>query len=74
MGPGLSAYQTSKLALVRFTDFINAEYGENGAVAFCIHPGNIPGTDILGPGGESTFQVVVRISISRVYFEDKYED
>ena len=49
--PGLSAYQTSKLALLRFTEFTNAEYGEQGILAFCIHPGNIPGTDILGPRG-----------------------
>lgn len=49
-GRGLSSYQTSKLALLRFTEFIVAEYGEQGILAFCIHPGNIPGTDIF-PGG-----------------------
>ena len=49
--PGLSAYQTSKLALSRFTEFVNVEYGEKGVVAFSVHPGNVPGTDILGPGG-----------------------
>ena len=47
----LSSYQTSKLALLRFTEFVVAEYGEKGVLAFCIHPGNIPGTDIFGPGG-----------------------
>ncbi|KAK4697769.1 hypothetical protein P7C71_g367, partial [Lecanoromycetidae sp. Uapishka_2] len=50
-GPGLSAYQPSKLALLRFAEFVSVEYGEQGVVAFCVHPGNIPGTDILGPGG-----------------------
>ena len=50
-GKGMSSYQTSKLALLRFTEFVVAEYGENGVLAFCIHPGNIPGTDIFGPGG-----------------------
>ena len=40
-GPGMSSYQTSKLALLRFTEFIVAEYGEKGVLAFCIHPGNI---------------------------------
>lgn len=44
-GQGLSSYQASKLALIRFTEFIVSEYGENGVLAFCIHPGNIPGTD-----------------------------
>ncbi|KAL8905620.1 MAG: hypothetical protein Q9207_002530 [Kuettlingeria erythrocarpa] len=45
--PGLSSYQPSKLAQLRFTEFVCAEYGEQGVVAFCIHPGNIP-TDIIG--------------------------
>ena len=45
--PGVSAYQSSKLALLRFTEFVCAEYGDQGVVAFCIHPGNIP-TDIMG--------------------------
>ena len=49
--PNLSAYQTSKLALLRFAEFVSAEYGNKGVLPFCIHPGNIPGTDILGPGG-----------------------
>ena len=50
-GRGLSSYQTSKLAVLRFAEFVSSEYGEEGVLAFCIHPGNIPGTDILGPGG-----------------------
>ncbi|KAL8648450.1 MAG: hypothetical protein Q9226_005988 [Calogaya cf. arnoldii] len=45
--PGVSPYQTSKLAQLRFTDFICAEYGDQGVMAFCIHPGNIP-TDLVG--------------------------
>ena len=51
IGRSWSSYQTSKLALLRFTEFVVAEYGEQGVLAFCIHPGNIPGTDIFGPGG-----------------------
>ncbi|KAL8952619.1 MAG: hypothetical protein Q9222_001493 [Ikaeria aurantiellina] len=47
VNPGLSAYQPSKLAQLRFTEFVCAEYGDQGVVAFCIHPGNIP-TDIVG--------------------------
>ena len=41
IAPGLSSYQTSKLALLRFTEFLNSDYGEKGVLAFCIHPGNI---------------------------------
>ncbi|KAK7542101.1 NAD-P-binding protein [Phyllosticta citribraziliensis] len=39
---GASAYQTSKLALLRFTEFFNAEYAAQGLVAFSVHPGGIP--------------------------------
>ncbi|KAI1209451.1 NAD(P)-binding protein [Annulohypoxylon truncatum] len=45
--PGLSAYQTSKMAVVRLTEFFVAEYGKRGILAYSIHPGNIP-TDMLG--------------------------
>ncbi|KAL8671864.1 MAG: hypothetical protein Q9168_003654 [Polycauliona sp. 1 TL-2023] len=45
--PGASSYQPSKLAQLRFTEFICAEYGGQGVVAFCIHPGNVV-TDIMG--------------------------
>ena len=43
---GLSSYQTSKLALLRFTEFLVAEYSSKGLLAYCIHPGNIM-TDIV---------------------------
>ena len=39
--PGASAYQPSKLALCRITEFIMAEYGEAGVLAFCLHPGGV---------------------------------
>jgi NAD(P)-dependent dehydrogenase (short-subunit alcohol dehydrogenase family) len=35
----VSAYQTSKFALLRFTEFVNAEYGEQGVNCFAVHPG-----------------------------------
>ncbi|PVH87543.1 putative short-chain type dehydrogenase [Cadophora sp. DSE1049] len=52
VGPGMSSYQTSKLAVMRLMQFISEEYKEKGVVAFCFHPGNIM-TDILSefPGG-----------------------
>jgi NAD(P)-dependent dehydrogenase (short-subunit alcohol dehydrogenase family) len=40
--PGASAYQTTKFALLRLTDFLNVEYGEKGLVAYCMHPGAVP--------------------------------
>ncbi|KAI1426499.1 putative short-chain type dehydrogenase [Xylaria sp. FL1777] len=39
---GYSAYQTSKLAVLRLTEFLHAEYSAKGIVAFSIHPGNVP--------------------------------
>ncbi|TVY23556.1 Short chain dehydrogenase, partial [Lachnellula hyalina] len=45
--PGLSAYQVTKLAVLRFMEFVSAEYGGQGVLAFAVHPGNIP-TDIIG--------------------------
>jgi NAD(P)-dependent dehydrogenase (short-subunit alcohol dehydrogenase family) len=45
--PTLSAYQPSKLAVLRFMEFVGAEYGDQGVVAYCVHPGNVV-TDILG--------------------------
>lgn len=39
--PGMSGYQTTKMAIVRFSEFTNAEYGDQGVVAFSVHPGGI---------------------------------
>jgi NAD(P)-dependent dehydrogenase (short-subunit alcohol dehydrogenase family) len=39
--PGASAYQTSKLAVIRFTEFLMAEYGEEGLIAMSAHPGGV---------------------------------
>ena len=39
--PGASAYQTAKLALLRFMEFVNTEYGDKGIVAYCVHPGGV---------------------------------
>ena len=39
--PGASGYQVTKLAVLRFGEFINAEYGEQGILCFGIHPGGV---------------------------------
>ncbi|MCJ1302865.1 hypothetical protein MMC08_005670 [Hypocenomyce scalaris] len=44
---GASSYQTSKFALLRFTEFTMAEYGEQGMLAFAIHPGGVM-TELAG--------------------------
>lgn len=38
---GASSYQTTKLAVLRFTEFLCAEYAEKGLLAYCVHPGSI---------------------------------
>ncbi|KAF5664745.1 short chain dehydrogenase reductase family [Fusarium heterosporum] len=39
--PGASAYQTTKFAICRFNEFINTEYGQQGAIAIAVHPGAV---------------------------------
>jgi NAD(P)-dependent dehydrogenase (short-subunit alcohol dehydrogenase family) len=39
--PGGNGYQVSKLALLRLTEFVNAEYGDKGVIATSIHPGGV---------------------------------
>ncbi|KAI0451572.1 hypothetical protein F5B21DRAFT_486483 [Xylaria acuta] len=50
--PGLSAYQTSKLAVLRLTEFLDAEYSGKGIIAFSIHPGNVLTDMTNGPDSE----------------------
>jgi len=38
---GASAYQTTKLALLRFTEFIDLEYKAKGVLAIALHPGSV---------------------------------
>ncbi|KAL8640858.1 MAG: hypothetical protein Q9228_002260 [Teloschistes exilis] len=45
--PGASAYQTTKLAILRLSEFTNVDYGEQGIVAFSMHPGGVR-TELTG--------------------------
>ena len=47
VNPLVSAYQTSKLALLRLSQFIDREYASQGMLSICVHPGNSP-TEIIG--------------------------
>lgn len=38
---GASAYGTSKAALLRFSEFLDFEYSEQGLLTFAIHPGSV---------------------------------
>ena len=38
---GASGYQPSKMALLRFTEFMMVEYGKEGLLAYCVHPGGV---------------------------------
>lgn len=41
VAPSASAYQTTKFALCRFTEFLHAENAEHGLVAYALHPGGV---------------------------------
>lgn len=39
--PGASAYQTSKLAILRLTEYLVVEYGAQGLLPLAVHPGAV---------------------------------
>ena len=39
--PGGSAYQTSKFALLKFTEFVMVEYADQGILCYAVHPGSV---------------------------------
>ncbi|KAJ5751044.1 hypothetical protein N7533_008072 [Penicillium manginii] len=39
--PGASAYQTTKFALCRLTEFMDQEYHQEGLIAISVHPGGV---------------------------------
>lgn len=45
--PGLASYQISKLGVLRLTQLLNAEYADQGFLAYAVHPGNVK-TDMTG--------------------------
>jgi NAD(P)-dependent dehydrogenase (short-subunit alcohol dehydrogenase family) len=40
--PGASGYQTNKFAVIRFIEFLDHEYKDQGLVSLAIHPGGVP--------------------------------
>ncbi|KAF2092386.1 short chain dehydrogenase reductase [Rhizodiscina lignyota] len=40
--PGMSAYNTAKLAVCRLTEYEDVEYADQGLISFSIHPGGVP--------------------------------
>lgn len=46
--PGASAYGCSKTAVIRFTEFLDAEYKAQGLLAYAIHPGSVATELALG--------------------------
>lgn len=39
--PEMSGYNAAKVALCRFTEYIDTEYSEKGVIAFTVHPGGV---------------------------------
>lgn len=50
--PGMSAYQISKSALNRLTEFVDKDYASQGVVAITFHPGGVPGTKVADAAPE----------------------
>jgi NAD(P)-dependent dehydrogenase (short-subunit alcohol dehydrogenase family) len=46
--PGASAYQTTKTTILRLNNYLMAEYGDQGLLAYGIHPGGVPTELALG--------------------------
>lgn len=42
LAPGGSGYQTTKFALLKFTEFLMVENSDRGLLAYCVHPGGVP--------------------------------
>lgn len=61
--PTLNSYQMTKLALLRFAEFVAAEYGAQGVLALTIHPGNIPTEIGGGPPEEFKFSMPIFTSM-----------
>lgn len=55
---GASGYQSSKMAVIKFTEFIVEEYGEQGIVAISVHPGGVL-TDLAANMPDHMRQVLV---------------
>ncbi|KAH7255055.1 hypothetical protein NW759_012650 [Fusarium solani] len=70
--PTISAYQISKLAVLRLTEFICAEHDNDGIVAYSIHPGNVPTTmgsvDDLPPVYRPVFVETPELSADSLVF------
>lgn len=39
--PGFSAYQNTKFALLRLTEYTNVDHAHQGIMAFAVHPGSV---------------------------------
>jgi NAD(P)-dependent dehydrogenase (short-subunit alcohol dehydrogenase family) len=62
-----SAYQTTKLALCRLTEFVHVEYGDQGVNAVAVNPGGVPtqlatGIEVIRPCTSHAATHVERLS------------
>jgi NAD(P)-dependent dehydrogenase (short-subunit alcohol dehydrogenase family) len=64
--PGASAYSGSKFALMRLSEFVVVEYGDQGVNCLSLHPGGVPTQIVqgLGPWVQAgTFYVIYSLII-----------
>ncbi|TGO57259.1 hypothetical protein BOTNAR_0204g00030 [Botryotinia narcissicola] len=58
MHTGLSGYQMSKFALMRFTETLCVEYGDQGLLTYSLHPGAVP-TDLTKGLPEGLHEIII---------------
>jgi NAD(P)-dependent dehydrogenase (short-subunit alcohol dehydrogenase family) len=57
--PSASAYQTSKLAMLRLTQFTDVEYAKDGVIAYALNPGAVPTEMVLATLPPDSFHRLV---------------
>ncbi|PSN70707.1 NAD(P)-binding protein [Corynespora cassiicola Philippines] len=71
--PGASAYQTTKFAVCRFTEFLDAEYAEKGLIAIALNPGAVKTklSSVLPSSLEKYLEDTVELSADTVVWISK---
>ena len=71
MSRGACAYSMSKLAMNKFTEFLAAQYGKEGLLAYAVHPGGV-----LTEGGDQKDvpKELLDCKFCSHYFRTEYRD
>lgn len=62
--PGASAYSPGKLAVLRFSEYINSDHAKEGILAFSVHPGGVKTELALGMPEELHHLLVDKVELA----------